>query len=172
MLFTSYSTLNEVYRDVQNDMKLAQMPLLAQGLDGGRHAIISRFKREKPAFLFGTDSFWEGVDIPGDALELVAITKLPFDVPTDPVFQAKSEMIEARGGNSFYELSIPEAVIRFRQGFGRLIRNRQDFGAVLILDNRVSTKSYGRMFLNSLPVTAKSFANADEMWLQLERWFG
>ncbi len=171
VLFTSYSTLNEVYRDVQNDMKLAQMPLLAQGLDGGRHAIISRFKREKPAFLFGTDSFWEGVDIPGDALELVAITKLPFDVPTDPVFQAKSEMIEARGGNSFYELSIPEAVIRFRQGFGRLIRSRQDFGAVLILDNRVSTKSYGRMFLNSLPVTATSFANADEMWLQLERWF-
>jgi ATP-dependent DNA helicase DinG len=102
---------------------------------------------------------------------MVVITKLPFDVPSDPVFQAKSEQIQARGGNPFYELSVPEAVIRLRQGFGRLIRNRTDRGAVLILDNRISTKSYGQVFINSLPVKAATFANNEEMWEALDRWF-
>ena len=171
VLFTNYSALNEVYFDLKNQFKQLQIPLLAQGQDGSRHALLARFKREKPAFLLGADSFWEGVDVPGDALQMVVITKLPFDVPSDPVFQAKSEQIQARGGNPFYELSVPEAVIRLRQGFGRLIRNRTDRGAVLILDNRISTKSYGQVFINSLPVKAATFANNEEMWEALDRWF-
>jgi predicted DnaQ family exonuclease/DinG family helicase len=171
VLFTNYSALNEVYFDLTDQFKQLQIPLLAQGQNGSRLALLARFKREKPAFLLGADSFWEGVDLPGDALQLVVITKLPFDVPTDPVFQAKCEQIQARGGNPFYELSIPEAVIRLRQGFGRLIRNHTDRGAVLILDNRISTKSYGQVFINSLPVKAKIFANNKEMWETLDAWF-
>ena len=170
-LFTSYSALNEVYEGVSSDLQMVRIPLLAQGKDGGRHVILNRFKDEAPAFLFGTDSFWEGVDVPGEALELLLITKLPFDVPTDPIFQAKKEMIEKRGGNAFYELSVPEAVIRFRQGFGRLIRSRRDFGAVLVLDTRVIKKSYGQVFLRSLPARSVTLADEDELMARLKQWF-
>jgi len=171
-LFTSYYQLNSVYNSVRDVFQAEKITLLGQGIDGGRHAIINRFKTEENSFLFGTDSFWEGVDVPGKALELLLITKLPFDVPSDPVIEAKSELITRQGGNPFRDYAIPEAVIRLRQGFGRLIRARSDHGAVLILDTRVITKFYGRVFLQSLPLAAKILAEEAEVMEKLRKWFG
>ncbi|MCK4894459.1 MAG: helicase, partial [Calditrichia bacterium] len=148
-----------------------KIPLLAQGKSGGRHAIINEFKKNSPSFLFGTDSFWEGIDVPGQALELLLLTKIPFDVPTDPIIQAKAEMIEREGGNPFMDYTVPEAVIKFRQGFGRLIRSTSDTGAVIILDNRIIKKIYGRVFLESLPVAATISNDPEEMWEILLNWF-
>ena len=116
-----------------------------------RHLLLSRFKKEKNAVLFGTDSFWEGVDVQGKALELVVIARLPFRVPTEPILEARAEHIGATGGDPFMEYTVPQAVIKFKQGFGRLIRSKDDRGAVLILDSRVVTKNYGRIFLRALP---------------------
>jgi ATP-dependent DNA helicase DinG len=103
------------------------------------------------AILFGTDSFWTGVDVPGDALAQVVITRLPFDPPTHPILEARAEHIRDRGGNPFNELTLPDALIKFRQGVGRLIRTANDRGLVTILDSRVLAKTYGRLFLDSLP---------------------
>ena len=172
VLFTSYAMLNNVYQAVRNVFEAERVPLLGQGIHGSRHALINLFKEVEQSFLFGTDSFWEGVDVPGKALEVLLITRLPFDVPSDPVIQAKTELIRQQGGNPFMEFTIPEAVIKFRQGFGRLIRNRQDFGAIIILDTRVVRKMYGRIFLQSLPVTARVVRDEEQFWFQLKQWFG
>ncbi|MCK5558750.1 MAG: helicase, partial [Candidatus Hydrogenedentes bacterium] len=116
-----------------------------------RHKLLGMFKKNVGSVLFATDSFWEGVDVAGEALECVILAKLPFRVPTEPVLEARAEKIESDGGNSFVEYTVPQAVIRFRQGFGRLIRRRSDRGAIIILDSRVLTRSYGSVFLRSLP---------------------
>ncbi len=171
-LFTSYSLLNNIYDGISDFFRAEQIPLLAQGKDGSRHSILSRFKEKDGSFLLGTDSFWEGVDLPGKTLEILVITRLPFDVPSEPIIQARSEQIKNRGGNPFMEYSIPEAVIRLRQGFGRLIRSQSDYGAVLILDTRVATKRYGSIFLSSLPVQPRLFGKEEELWQSLHRWFG
>ncbi len=113
--------------------------------------MIDEFKRDVFSVLFATASFWEGVDVQGEALSLVIMDKLPFSVPSDPVAKARAEAVDARGGSSFMELSVPEAVIRFKQGFGRLIRSRSDRGVVAVLDKRLVTKRYGQIFLRSLP---------------------
>lgn len=171
VLFTSYSMLNNIYQAVRQTFEAENIPLLGQGIDGGRHIIINEFKKHERSFLMGTDSFWEGVDVPGKALEIVMITKLPFDVPSEPIIQARSELIKRQGGNPFMEYSIPEAVIRLRQGFGRLIRNRSDYGAVIVLDTRVVKKLYGRIFLQSLPAKAVMLGDEEEFWRQLKKWF-
>ena len=112
--------------------------------------MIQRFK-EKPSVIFGTSSFWQGVDIPGDALSSVIITKLPFDVPTEPLVEARIEDMKKRSLNPFKHYQVPRAIIQLRQGFGRLIRKRTDKGVVAILDSRLTQRSYGKQFLNSLP---------------------
>ena len=112
--------------------------------------MIQRFK-EKPSVIFGTNSFWQGVDIPGDALSSVIITKLPFDVPTEPLTEARIGDMKKRSINPFKHYQIPRAIIQLRQGFGRLIRKRSDIGVVAILDSRMTQRSYGKLFLNSLP---------------------
>ncbi len=171
-LFTSYTLLNELYYDLKLDFQSNNVTLLGQRIDGSRHTLITRFKAEKNSFLFGTDSFWEGIDVPGEALEILLITKLPFDVPSEPIIQAKIERIEREGGNPFMEFTVPEAIIRFRQGFGRLIRSKDDYGAIIILDTRVVRKMYGRMFLQSLPVQARVFPEENDFWQAIARWFG
>jgi len=171
VLFTSYAMLNEMYTSLRLNYESEKVNLLAQGISGNRHIIISEFKKNSRSVLFGTDSFWEGIDIPGNALEILLITKLPFDVPTEPIVQAKAEMIEKEGGNAFLDYTLPEAVIRFRQGFGRLVRSKSDYGAIIILDNRLTKKMYGRIFLDSLPVKAHIFIDENDFWEKLFEWF-
>ncbi|OGB60266.1 MAG: hypothetical protein A2Y94_02130 [Caldithrix sp. RBG_13_44_9] len=171
VLFTSHALLKDMYESLRLTFEAEKIPLLAQGISGNRHSLINEFKQHPKSYLFGTDSFWEGIDVPGEALEILLITKLPFDVPTEPVIQAKAEMIQRMGGNPFMDFTIPEAVIRLRQGFGRLIRSTSDYGAVIILDNRVIKKMYGQIFLESLPASSRIFQNADELWEELLNWF-
>jgi len=128
-----------------------KMNLLVQGQGAPRGRLLEQFKTTPRSVLFGTDSFWMGVDVPGAALSNVIITRLPFAVPDHPLTEAKLELIEARGGDPFTEFSLPEAILKFRQGVGRLIRTKSDRGIIVILDNRIVTKSYGRSFLQALP---------------------
>jgi ATP-dependent DNA helicase DinG len=116
-----------------------------------RTMMLEKFRNDPRGVLFGADSFWQGVDVPGDALQNVIIAKLPFSVPDHPLLEARLETIAARGGVPFMEYQVPEAIIRLKQGFGRLIRTKTDTGQVVILDPRVKTKRYGSMFLDSLP---------------------
>jgi ATP-dependent DNA helicase DinG len=127
------------------------LTLMVQGIDGQRHQLLEEFKRDIHSVLFGLDSFWMGVDVPGEALEHVIITRLPFAFPNHPLIEARLEGIAARGGNSFMEYTLPEAILKFKQGAGRLIRSRDDRGIVTILDARIVRKSYGRAFISSLP---------------------
>ena len=125
--------------------------LLVQGEGLPRHRLLAEFKKDERHVLFGTESFWSGVDVPGAALSNVIITRLPFAVPDHPLIEAKLELIEERGGDPFTEYSLPEAILKLRQGVGRLIRTKADRGIIVILDNRIVTKPYGRAFMQALP---------------------
>jgi ATP-dependent DNA helicase DinG len=150
VLFTSYDLLRRIYSRIAPRLEAMGLAPMRQG-ETGRHQLLSRFRNTPGGVLFGTDSFWEGVDVQGDALGLVIITRLPFRVPSEPILEARSEHISRTGGDPFMEYTVPQAVIKFKQGFGRLIRSRDDRGGVLILDSRVLSKGYGRIFLKSLP---------------------
>jgi ATP-dependent DNA helicase DinG len=121
--------------------------------------------------LFGTDSFWQGVDVHGEALECVIIPRLPFRVPTEPIIEARVEAIDKRGGNSFMDFSVPQAVIKFKQGFGRLIRRKSDFGVIAIFDNRIATKRYGRLFMESLPECRVAGGNSEEVFEEIGKFY-
>lgn len=150
VLFTSYQSLNYVYYTVRDELKKNGIDVFVQGMAPRSH-IVNMYKNGKNPVLFGTDSFWEGVDIKGEQLSNVIIIKLPFKVPSDPVTEAIIENMEAEGKNPFMEYQIPEAVIKFKQGIGRLVRSKTDVGTVTVLDNRVITKKYGKYFLDSVP---------------------
>lgn len=150
VLFTSYSLLDNLFKKLEPRITHLGYTCLRQGMDN-RHNLLETFKRDKTSVLFATDSFWEGIDVKGDALECVILTRLPFKVPTEPIIEARAEAIEKAGGDAFYDYSLPMAVIKFKQGFGRLIRSRDDRGIVIIFDSRVATKRYGKVFLDSLP---------------------
>jgi DNA polymerase-3 subunit epsilon/ATP-dependent DNA helicase DinG len=147
VLFTSYAALKRVAQGITAPLARENIFVLEQGEGASANTLLESFKSTERAVLLGTKSFWEGVDVPGDALSVVVITKLPFDVPTDPLIAARSETYE----DPFNEYYLPEAILKFRQGFGRLIRTQSDRGVVVILDKRVMTKQYGRLFLESLP---------------------
>ncbi len=149
-LFTSYDMMRSICRQVRQELRSAGFAILMQG-DDDRSRLLQAFRSDETSVLFATDSFWEGIDVPGASLSQVIIAKLPFSVPDDPVFEARCEAIERRGGNPFLELSVPEAVIKFRQGVGRLIRRGDDRGAVVVLDKRLINRPYGRLFANSVP---------------------
>lgn len=149
-LFTAYRMLNAFYFSIKPCLQKKGIIILSQG-QVGRKEIVETFRSKKKAVILGTASFWEGVDIPGEDLFCVVILKLPFPVPTDPIAEARAEDLKERGCNPFSTYFLPRAVIRFRQGFGRLIRTQKDRGVVLILDKRITTKGYGKVFLSSLP---------------------
>lgn len=151
VLFTSYRMMDEVYDVVSDYLNELGIVSFKQGGGLSRSQMLDAFKQDTDSVLFGTSSFWEGVDVQGESLSNVIITKLPFEVPTHPVMEAKIKQVEEQGGNSFMEFSLPEAILRLKQGFGRLIRTKTDKGMVVILDPRVTTKFYGKQFLNSLP---------------------
>ncbi len=154
VLCTSFAMVDRLHAHASE--KLGDRMLLLRQGEMGRSRLLNRFRDAGDAVLFGTDSFWEGVSIKGDALRLVVIPRLPFRVPTEPIQQARSELIESRGKDPFRTHMLPEAVLRLRQGFGRLVRTRADRGAVLILDRRIHDRWYGRVFLSSLPPAARA----------------
>nr|MBP6280659.1 helicase [Leptotrichiaceae bacterium] len=150
LLVTSYSSLNYLYNKIEKYFNKNDYTLIKQN-DYPRHEMIEIFKHSKNPVLFGTDSFWEGVDVQGEQLKSVIIVKLPFKVPNDPVTEAIIENIKKSGKNPFNDYQVPQAVIKFKQGVGRLIRSKDDKGSIIILDNRVIKKIYGKKFLKSLP---------------------
>jgi ATP-dependent DNA helicase DinG len=151
VLFTSYKTMSNLASALRERLDELDYKLLVQGEGLPRHRLIAEFKKDDRHVLFGTESFWSGVDVPGEALSNVIITRLPFAVPDHPLIEARLELIESNGGDAFAEYSLPEAILKLRQGVGRLIRTKQDQGIVVILDNRILTKSYGQAFLRALP---------------------
>ena len=163
VLFTSYAQMKDVYQRLLGELGF---PMFLQG-DAPKSALLEEFRLTPHAVLFATSSFWQGVDVQGEQLSCVIIDRLPFAVPSDPVVAARVKSIDAEGGNAFYQYQVPAAVITLKQGFGRLIRSLQDRGLLVLLDNRILKKAYGKVFLESLPDYRRTTALQD-----VEEFFG
>jgi len=168
ILFTSYRLLNRVYEQLVETLLKNDILLLAQGKTGSKSTITKEFNETENSVLFGTYSFWEGFDAPGKSLEILVITKLPFPSPKEPIIEARAEHLESQGVSSFDNLFVPEAIIKLRQGFGRLIRKRTDRGVVLILDSRLVKKNYGTRFLKSLPTAVNICYTENELLVSIK----
>lgn len=169
VLFTAYGLLNRMYEELAPELAAMGIAAYKQGLDT-RSRLLDKFRHDVNSVLFATESFWQGVDVPGEALQSVIFPRLPFKVPSEPVIEARVEAIDRRGGNSFMEYTVPQAVIKFKQGFGRLIRNKSDYGTVVIFDRRVVTKFYGQLFLQSLPPCRVATGSSREIFTAMEEF--
>ncbi|WDH97251.1 ATP-dependent DNA helicase DinG [Paenibacillus urinalis] len=171
VLFTSYKMLRQVHEPLKEALASSDISVFGQGVDSGsRTKLTRRFQEAKASVLLGTSSFWEGVDIPGEALSCLAIVRLPFQPPNHPVVEAKSELLQAEKKNPFMKLSVPQAVIRFKQGFGRLVRTAKDRGIVIVYDTRVIESYYGKYFLYSLPGPKMEHMTTDKMVPRISEW--
>jgi ATP-dependent DNA helicase DinG len=169
VLFTSYEALKSAYTAAVPALEKQGIRCLKQG-DDDRSRLLGAFLADESSVLFGTDSFWEGVDAPGDTLRMVILCRLPFRTPRDPVFEARREALEKQGRNPFMELSLPESVMKFKQGFGRLMRRCGDRGVVAVLDGRILRKRYGEFFIRSLPKTRTSFGEFSSILRDVENF--
>ena len=163
VLFTSRAQLENTLNLLKQMNQTVELPIFAQKRQTSRMGLIRGMKQCTNGILLGTNAFWEGVDLPGDLLEILMIIKMPFDVPTDPIVKAYGAMIESQGGNSFMDYALPESVIRFRQGFGRLIRTSFDEGIFIVMDDRIINKRYGIMFSESIPVQMQVFKYLEDL---------
>ena len=170
LLFTSYEMLQSCYRSLAATPLADRFPFLKQG-DLPRHLLLEQFKKREGSVLFATDSFWEGVDVPGEALRCVVIAKLPFSVPSDPLYEAYAQSLEKEGLDPFFDYSVPQAVIKFKQGFGRLMRKNDDRGCVICLDSRIVKKNYGKQFLESLPPCPTFFGPRPEVFAEMRKFY-
>ena len=167
-LFTSHASLQGVASDIRGDLQARGITVLAQGVDGAPPQLLRRFLDNRSSVLLGTASFWEGVDLAGESLKVLLLTRLPFNVPSEPVFAARSELYE----DPFNLYAVPQAVLRLRQGFGRLIRTKTDRGVVVILDRRIVSRGYGKAFLGSLPHVTTKTCTLSQMPREIQRWIG
>jgi DNA polymerase-3 subunit epsilon/ATP-dependent DNA helicase DinG len=165
-LFTSYNQLRNTSKTITLPLAEHDIVVFQQGDGSSRRQLLENFRTTPRSVLLGTRSFWEGIDVMGEALSCLVIARLPFSVPTDPVFAARSETFE----DPFGQYAVPETILRLRQGFGRLIRSKTDRGVVVVLDKRVLTKSYGRSFLNSLPECTVKRGPLAELPVAAARW--
>lgn len=171
ILFTSYRDLNAAYEHLGEELYRRQRPFFAQGMAASRSAMLQEFKRHKNAVLLGTSSFWEGVDIQGESLSLLVLFKIPFQVPSEPVVEALIDKLNRENKPSFIHYMLPNALLKLRQGFGRLIRGKKDRGIVLIMDSRVSKKEYGSYFKQVLPAKAQEMESELELLSEVSRFF-
>ncbi|MGQ9629559.1 MAG: helicase C-terminal domain-containing protein [bacterium] len=171
-LFSNNADMNQVYSRIGAPLAQMGVELLAQNIDGSRMQITDQFRDNRNIMLLGTSSFWEGVDLPGEILECLVIVNLPFPVPTDPIVEARLERLRAAGRNDFQDYMIPNAVIKFKQGFGRLIRTKMDRGVVIVLDRRIISQSYGKQFINSLPEVGQYLGKGGrDVIARVQDWF-
>jgi ATP-dependent DNA helicase DinG len=166
VLFTSYAQLKRTSQNITGPLVEDDILVYEQGEGASANTLLETFRESEKAVLLGTRAFWEGVDIPGEALSVLVIVKLPFDVPSDPIIAARSETFE----DPFNEYQLPEAILRFRQGFGRLIRTLSDRGVVVVLDKRILSKRYGRSFLESLPQCTVHIGSVRDLPGLATRW--
>ncbi len=168
VLFTSHRQLRDIHTALKHRVDLDELLILGQGIDGQRRQLLKSFQETDRTLLLGTSTFWEGIDVPGDRLSCVIVVRLPFAVPTEPVFAARAEQLR----DSFSQLALPQAALRLKQGFGRLIRTSTDRGAVIILDHRILGRDYGRAFLEVLPPASRFVGPASEIPDQVATWLG
>jgi DNA polymerase-3 subunit epsilon/ATP-dependent DNA helicase DinG len=167
-LFTSHAALRTTYNAIQTPLEEEGILILGQGIDGSPKQLLNSFKANPQSLLLGTASLWEGIDVVGRALSVLVIARLPFSVPTDPVFSARCELFD----DPFNQYAIPQAALKFKQGFGRLIRSRHDRGVMIVLDRRLQTKTYGGVFLQSLPRCTVKSGRLRQMPQEVVEWLG
>ena len=167
VLFTSHGALRNTARAIRPALEAHDIQVLSQGLDGPPQLLAEWFLEEPRSVLLGTSSFWQGVDFAGDALTVLIITRLPFTVPSDPIFQARSEQY---GSEAFAKFAVPQAILKFRQGFGRLIRSTRDSGVAIVMDSRITKSGYGRRFIGSLPEMTVTNGKGQGTSAVVQRW--